>query len=76
MEHSVLFKGLKRPDTKNSKIAGLSRMFFFATFTWATIGHGWADVLRPGGGGHSITKHMGGWLDSKTPKYLSKTSNI
>ena len=45
VENSVLLKGLRMPDTKSSKIAGLSRMFF-AYFTWATIGHGWADVLR------------------------------
>ena len=45
VENSVILKGLKRPDTKSSKFAGLSRMFF-ALFTWATIGHCWADVLR------------------------------
>ena len=28
MENSVLLKGPKKPDTKSSKIAGLSRMFF------------------------------------------------
>ena len=30
-------------------------------------------------GGHSITKHTGGWLEGlseKPPKYLSKNSNI
>ena len=28
MENSVLLKGLKRPNTKSSKVASLSRMFF------------------------------------------------
>ena len=28
MENSILLKGLKRPNTKSSKIAGVSRMFF------------------------------------------------
>ena len=28
MENSALLKDLKRPDTKSSRIAGLSRMFF------------------------------------------------
>ena len=45
VENSVSLKGFKRPDTKSPKIAGLSRMLF-ASFTWATIGHGWAGILR------------------------------